>query len=113
MLRSRRCPSCPPTTDRAQLARLPDVATELEAIESLSREIQDLTWMLRGTLSPEVFKLVWSLRDAVETLGLCEAELRERRLLANLAMHLPEQRDAIRALRRHILADDVPIDGAV
>jgi hypothetical protein len=89
------------------------VQAELEAIDSLNSEIQDLTGLLRDRLSPELFSLVWSLRDAVEKLGLCEAELRERHLIDSLALHLPLQRAAIRRLRRHIFPDDILVDGAV
>ena len=113
MSRSRRCPSCDPLSELGQLARLPTVEVELEAIDSLTREIQDLTCLLQAMLSPELFRLVWSLRDAVENLGLCEADLRERRLVDSLALHLPDHGNAIRTLSHHIFADDVPIDGAV
>lgn len=111
--RSRRCLACSPMSDLGQLAPLPAVQAELTVIDSLSLEIQDLTDLLHARLSPELFRLVWALRDAVEKLGLGEAELRERHLVESLALHLPEQGDAIRMLRHHIFADDVPIDGAV
>ena len=71
-----------------QTVPLQAVQSELETVDALSREIQVLTSLLQVNLSPELFKLVWSLRDAVEKLGLCEALLRERQIIDGLARHL-------------------------
>jgi hypothetical protein len=89
------------------------VQLELGHIESLSREIDDLTMALRGRLPPEQFRLVWLLRDAVERLGLAEEMAREEQLIGNLARHLPECSNAIHAVRRHICTVDAAIDDPV
>jgi hypothetical protein len=54
------------------------VRADLAVIEALDREIDDLTSVLRAHLSPEQFRLVWALRDAVERMGIAEALLREQ-----------------------------------
>ena len=82
------------------------VQKELEPIETLSREIGDLTGLLKVVLTADQFKLVWSLRDAVERLALAEELLREREMLDALAQHLPASADAIRAVRRHLQTRD-------
>jgi hypothetical protein len=85
---------------------------ELEEIEALDRQIADLTTLLRAHLTPEHFRLVWALRDAVERLAIAEELLRDRRLADELAHHLPGSSLAMRAMRRHILGDDLAIDEA-
>ena len=94
------------------LARLGDVRAELAEIESLSRQAEDLAAALRARLAPEDFRLVWSLRDAVERLALAEGLLRDRRLADDLARHLPGTSPVLRAMRRRLLADELAADGA-
>jgi hypothetical protein len=62
-------------------ARLEDVQAELGEIEALDCEVDDLTALLRGRLSPEQFRLVWALPDATERLAAAEQLLREGRLV--------------------------------
>lgn len=78
------------------------VQEELEPVETLSREIGDLTGLLKIVLTPDQFKLVWSLCDAIERLALAEELLRERAALDALAQHLPASADAIRAVTWHL-----------
>jgi hypothetical protein len=86
------------------------VRAEIEEIESLDRSIGDLTALLRTRLSPEQFRLVWELRDAVERLAVAEGLLRERRLADELAHHLPRSSAAMWAVRRHLSEDGFAVD---
>jgi len=89
---------------------LEQVQTELEPIEAIEREVRDLTAVLRARLSPEHFRLVWALRDAVERLGMADALWRQRLFLDDLARHLPDIADALQAAGRHLGTDSMPID---
>jgi hypothetical protein len=109
----RRCSACGPTPQLGDAAPLVSVRPELEAIERLSREIGDLSAVLRTRLSSEQFRLVWQLRDAVERLGLAEELMREQRLVDSLARHLPTCSDAIHATREHIRAIDAAVEELV
>jgi hypothetical protein len=82
------------------------VQEDLEPIETLSREIGDLTRLLKVVLTPNQFKLVWSLRDAVERLALAEELLRQRQMLDALVQHLPASADAIHGVRQHLCTSD-------
>src|SRR5207244_291776 len=95
MEQSRRCSACGPIFELNSIVPLGEVQAELEPIEALALEIGDLTAMLRALLSPEQFRLVWSLQDAVERLGLAEGILREHRLIDGLARHLPDSATTI------------------
>ena len=105
MQQSRGCFACGPEALRG-LVPLRVVQEELEPIETLGREIGDLTGLLKAVLAPDQFKLVWSLRDAVERLALAEELLRERQMLDALAQHLPASADAIGAVGRHLRTRD-------
>ena len=85
---SRGCHTCDLMLALSETMPLAAVRADLEAIEALDREIDDLTALLQVRLAPEQFKLVWSLRDAVERLGIAEGILRERRLAADPMVHL-------------------------
>jgi hypothetical protein len=74
----RGCRTCDLILELGDTAPLAAVYADLEAIEALDREIGDLTAVLRARLTPEQFKLVWALRDAVERLEIAEGILRER-----------------------------------
>jgi hypothetical protein len=84
---------------------LDSVRGDLEAIESLEREIADLTAALRGLLPSQHFRLVWALRDSEERRGLAERLLYERRLADGLARHLPLSQPAAREAVQHVLED--------
>ena len=64
------------------------VRADVETIETLSRDIDDLTAFLRRYLPAEQVKLVWSLGDAVERLGIAEDILRERQRAADVVRHV-------------------------
>jgi hypothetical protein len=66
------------------------VRADIEVIEALDREIIHLTALLQARLSPEQFKLVWSLRDAVERVAIAEGLLRERLPAAEPVRHVRE-----------------------
>jgi hypothetical protein len=106
MQQSRGCSACGPHAGLRGLVPLSVVQEELEPIETLTREIGDLTGILRAVLAPDQFKLVWSLRDAVERLALAEELLGERQMLDALARHLPASAYAIRAVTGHLLTRD-------
>ena len=92
------------------LARLEDVRAELEAIEAMAGTIGDLTALLRACLPPEHFRLVWALRDTIECHAIAEELLRERRLVDDLARHLPAASPAMRVVRRHVRRDELASD---
>jgi hypothetical protein len=71
----RQYPACSPTSELGNLMYLQDVQDELENIETLIREINELTVRLKAPLSSQHFRLVWTLRDTVERLGLAEQPL--------------------------------------
>jgi len=89
------------------------VRAELEPIEAMEREVHDLTALLRACLSPEQFRLVWALCDAVERLGMADALWQRRRFLDDLARHLPDSAAVLQAAGRHLGADSLPIDDPV
>jgi hypothetical protein len=91
-------------------APLEDVRAELEEIEAVAGTIGDLTALLQARLTPEHFRLVWELRDAVERLALAEQLLLGRRLADELARRLPGSSPALQAVRRHILGDEPAVD---
>ena len=64
--------------------------------------------MLRTVVSPDVFELAWTLRDAEQRLALAERMLAERRLVEALARRLPAQAALIRAEARALLGADHP-----
>ena len=109
---SRRHTEDRPPPALGDLARLGDVRAELAEIESLSQQAEDLAAALRARLAPEDFRLVWSLRDAVECLALAEGLLRDRRLADDLARHLPGSSPVLRAIRRRLRADELAVDGS-
>lgn len=76
---SRVCGACGPVEAWGATVPLAAVREDLAVIEALDREIADLTAVLRSRLSPEQFRLVWALRDAVERVGIAESLLREGR----------------------------------
>jgi hypothetical protein len=76
---SRVCGACGLIGEWNDTVPLATVRADLAVIESLDREIADLTAVLRSRLSPEQFVLVWALRDAVERIGIAESLLREGR----------------------------------
>ena len=94
------------------LMRLGDVRTELAEIEALNWQADDLTAALRARLAPEDFRLVWSLRDAVERCALAEELLRDRWLADELTRHLPESSPALLLMRRHLIPDAPAVDEA-
>ncbi len=98
------CTTCGPAGSGATVP-LADVAPELDRIETLEREVADLVAVLRATLPPDQFRLVWALRDAEERRGLVERRLAERQLAEGLARHLPGHAPAIRAAASHMLDD--------
>lgn len=107
MDQSRRCCTCDSMFELGDLARLADVATELEKIETLDRQAQSLTALLRGRLSEPEFKLVWKLVDTLEQLTLAERVMGERRLLNSLIHHLPASASAIRMASQHVLTPEL------
>jgi len=64
------------------------VRADVKTIETLSHDIDDLTAFFRRYLPAEQVKLVWSLRDAVERLGIAEDILRERQRAADVVRHV-------------------------
>jgi hypothetical protein len=110
MERARRYPGREAPPEFGDTAALEEVRLELAEIEGLAREISDLTAGLRARLTPEEFRQVWALRDAVERLALAEGLLRDRRLLDELEHHLPFRLPALRAMRRRYLADELAVD---
>ena len=106
------CTTCGPTAALGATAPLADVATDLNALDNLEREVSDLVKVLHATLSPAQFRLVWALREAEERHGLTERELAERQLVDGLARHLPAHAAAIRATAAHLLRDADAEDAA-
>jgi hypothetical protein len=102
---------CFPMSQRGDTTPLDAVRAELDAIEAHAREVGDLTAGLRARLTPEDFRLVWALRDAVERLALAEGLLRDRWLADELARHLPASSPALRVIQRRLLADELAVDG--
>jgi len=92
---------------RLDAVPLAEVRGELQIIEALAREIGDLKAVLQARLSCDQLRLVWSLQDVVERIGLAESILREHRLIDGLARHLPESAAAIAEIRRHVLGNEV------
>jgi hypothetical protein len=68
-----------PLPELGDLERLDAVRAELAEIEALSRQVNDLTAVLRARLPAGEFRLVWALRDALECLATAELILRDRR----------------------------------
>ena len=99
-----------PTRGLDETTPLDAVCAELGEIEALDRQVSDLMAALRACLPPEHFRLVWSLRDAVECRAIAEGLLRDRRLADRLARALPADSAALQAIRRHLLADELVID---
>ena len=99
------CATCGPRAVLGMTAPLTTVATELDELYSLEREVADLAAVLRATLPPDQFRLVWALRDAEERRGLAERRLAERQLVDELARHLPAHAAAIRAAADHLLQE--------
>ena len=99
------CARCGPRAVLGMTAPLAAVATEVDRLNSLEREVADLAAVLRATLPPEQFRLVWALRDAEERHGLAERRLAERLLVDELARHLPAHAAAIRAAAAHLLEE--------
>ena len=64
------------------------VRADVKTIETLSHDIDDLTAFFRRYLPAEQVKLVWSLGDAVERLGIAEDILRERQRAADVVRHV-------------------------
>lgn len=98
MIQPHWCTACDPSFALGHLVPLEAVEAELIPLDALSREVDDLTSVLQSRLSPDQFRLVWSLRDAVERLALADEVLRERVLIDLLAQHLPDSERTIRAL---------------
>jgi len=111
MEQSRRCSGRDRGPELGDTVPLEDVRAEIEEIEGIAEAIGGLTALLRARLTPEHFRLVWELQDAVECLGLAERQLLERRLADELAHHLPRSSAAMRVLRRHLPGDELAIDG--
>ena len=86
------------------------VRAEIEEIEGIDRCIGDLTALLRARLTPEDFRLVWELRDAVERLAVAERLLLDRRLADELVLHLPRFSAAMQVVRRYLLRDRLAVD---
>ena len=99
------CTTCGPVPAPGVTVPLADVATDLDRLDTLEREIADLLAVLRATLPPAHFRLVWALRDAEERHGLAERALAVQQLVDGLARHLPEHAAAIRATAGHLLDD--------
>ena len=112
MDQSQRYPGHDPMPDLGDTAPLEEVRAELGEIEAIARDIRDLTALLQVRLTPEQFRLVWALQDAVERLALAEELFRARRLADRLARTVPSSSPAMRALRRHILGEYLTIDEA-
>src|SRR4051812_30872034 len=96
MLQPQSCRACGPSLSIGPVEMLAAVRADLTHSEMLNREIEDLTTLLQARLSAGQFRLVWSLRDAVERLALVDEMLRERELVEVLARHLPSSTPAIR-----------------
>jgi hypothetical protein len=92
------CPACDPSFALGSLVSFESVKTELAPVDALSREVDDLTGVLQARLAPDQFRLVWSLRDAVERLALADEMLRGRVLIDVLAHHFPSSERTIREL---------------
>ena len=112
MDRSQRHTGDRPRPALGDLARLGDVRTELAEIEALNRQADTLTAALRARLTPEDFRLVWSLCDAIECCALAEGLLRDRWLADLLARTLPDASPALRVMRRHLPPDAPAVDEA-
>ena len=93
------------------LARLDSVRAELAEVEALARQVADLTALLRARLAPEEFRLVWTLRDAIECLITAETVLRDRRLAGRLTREFPTHSVGLEAIRRGLPGDEHPCDG--
>ena|SRR6266542_552375 len=102
MQQLQRCWACDQMSELGDLVPLNDVPVEFEEIEAFSHHIDELTALLRARLTPELFRLVWALLDAVECRAVAEQFLHEQRLTDSLAHHLPVSAHAIRAMRRHV-----------
>jgi len=92
---------------------LEQVQAELGPIEAMEWEVQDLTALLRSCLSPEHFRLVWALCDAVERLGMADALWQRQRFLDDLARHLPHAAAALQAAGHHLGTSDITVDDPV
>ena len=90
-----------------ELVPLEEARADLQTLETLEREVAALVSVLRDTLPPEQFRLVWALRDAEERLELEERDVRERHLVEGLARRFPEHAPAIRVASRDLLEEDV------
>ena len=99
------CMTCGPRSALGATVPLADVVTDLDRLDTLEREAADLVAVLRATLPPAQFRLVWALRDAEERHGVAGRLLVERQLVDGLARHLPEHAPAIRAAADHLLGD--------
>jgi hypothetical protein len=92
---------------------LEQARAELEPLEAVEREVRDLTALLRARLSPEQFRLVWALRDAVERLGMADARWQHQRFVDDLARHLPDSAAVLHAVSQHLCAESTPVDDPV
>ncbi len=106
------CMTCGPRSLAGATVPLADIVTDLDRLDTLEREVADIMAVLRATLPPAQFRLVWALRDAEERHGLAERTLAERQLVDGLARHLPEQAPAIRAAAAHLLGGLAGGEGA-
>lgn len=104
MLPTDGCPTCRGLFGIAATVPLADAPTELLEAEALDRQIRDLMAVLRTSLSPAQLRLVWTLHDAAERLGIAEALLREQRLKHVLERHRLVAAPAARDTLNHVLA---------